>query len=73
MININTITDKRNDLVGELEKVHNQLKELDTMKTRLTAQGNLITGAIQQCDVFLNMESESSPDETIPVEDDNES
>jgi len=36
---------------------------------QLQAQGNALSGAIQQCDVFLSLLSESSPDSSIPSED----
>ena len=41
------------------------------MRVQLTAQGNAINGAIQQCDLFLNPNSEASPASSIPSEETN--
>ena len=62
---------KKKDLQSDLDKVTSQLQNLEKMKVQLQAQGNALSGAIQQCDVFLNLLSESSPDTTIPSQDDN--
>ena len=41
------------------------------MRVQLTAQGNAINGAIQQCDAFLQQLGESSPDSSIPSQETN--
>ena len=41
------------------------------MRVQLTAQGNAINGAIQQCDAFLQQLGESSPDSSIPSQEAN--
>jgi chromosome segregation ATPase len=63
------IEQKKMDLQSDLEKVTSQLQNLEKMKVQLQAQGNALSGAIQQCDVFLNLLGESSPDSSIPSED----
>lgn len=68
-LSVSEIEQKKNDLGVDLEKVQNQLQNLDKMKVQLTAQGNALSGAIQQCDVFLSLLSESSPDSSIPSQD----
>ena len=70
-LSVNEIELKKTDLQTDLEKVTSQLQNLDKMKVQLTSQGNAIQGAIQQCDVFLNLLSESSPDSSIPSQDNN--
>jgi hypothetical protein len=60
---------KKVDLQSDLEKIQSQLQNLDKMKVQLQAQGNALSGAIQQCDAFLNLLSESSPDSSIPSQD----
>jgi hypothetical protein len=61
---------KKNDLQSDLDKVQSQLQNIDKMKVQLQAQGNALSGAIQQCDVFLSLLGESSPDSSIPSQDD---
>lgn len=68
-LSVSEIEQKKKDLGVDLEKVQNQLQNLDKMKVQLTAQGNALSGAIQQCDVFLSLLSESSPDSSIPSQD----
>ena len=63
------IEETKNVLKGDLDKVQERLNELERMKVQLTSQGNALQGAIQQCDVFLNQLSESSPDSSIPSQD----
>ena len=68
-LSVSDIELKKKDLQTDLEKVQSQLQNLDKMKVQLQAQGNALSGAIQQCDVFLNLLGESSPDSSIPSED----
>jgi len=65
------IEETKNVLKGDLDKVQERLNELERMKVQLTSQGNALQGAIQQCDVFLNQLSESSPDSSIPSQENN--
>ena len=69
-LSVGDIEQKKKDLQSDLDKVQGQLQNIDKMKVQLQAQGNALSGAIQQCDVFLNLLGESSPDSSIPSKDD---
>lgn len=69
-LSVSDVENKRKDLESDLEKVQGQLQNLEKMKVQLQAQGNALSGAIQQCDVFLSLLGESSPDSSIPSQDD---
>jgi len=69
-LSVSDIEQKKKDLQSDLDKVTSQLQNIDKMKVQLQAQGNALSGAIQQCDVFLNLLGESSPDKSIPSQDD---
>jgi hypothetical protein len=69
-ISLSDIEERKRTLETELEGVHAQIQKLDNMRVQLTAQGNAINGAIQQCDLFLNP-SEVSPTSSIPSEETN--
>ena len=69
-LSVGDIEQKKKDLQSDLEKIQGQLQNIDKMKVQLQAQGNALSGAIQQCDVFLNLLGESSPDSSIPSKDD---
>ena len=65
-LSVDDIEQRKKDLNTELESVHAQIQKMDSMRVQLTAQGNAINGAIQQCDLFLFQLGESSPDSSIP-------
>jgi chromosome segregation ATPase len=69
-LSVSDVEKTKKDLQSDLDKVQSQMQNLDKMKVQLTAQGNALSGAIQQCDVFLNLLSESNPDSSIPSQDD---
>jgi peptidoglycan hydrolase CwlO-like protein len=69
-VNFSDIEKRKQELESELEGVHAQIQKLDNMRVQLTAQGNAINGAIQQCDLFLNP-SEASPASSIPSQEAN--
>lgn len=69
-LSVSDVENKKKDLQSDLEKVQGQLQNVEKMKVQLQAQGNALSGAIQQCDVFLNLLGESSPDKTVPSQDD---
>ena len=71
-LSVSDIEQKKTDLQTDLDKVTSQLQNLEKMKVQLQAQGNALSGAIQQCDVFLSLLGESSPDSSIPSEDGSE-
>ena len=68
-LGVNDIDKKKKELESDLEKIHSQIQNLDKMRVQLTAQGNAINGAIQQCDLFLQ-QLEASPASSIPSQDD---
>jgi hypothetical protein len=69
-LSVTDIEEKKKILQTDLTNVESQLQNIDKMKVQLVAQGNALNGAIQQCDVFLNLLGESSPDSSIPSQDD---
>ena len=70
-LSVSDIEKRKKELEKELEGLQAQIQKIDSMRVQLTAQGNAVNGAIQQCDVFLQHLSESSPDSSIPSQDDN--
>ena len=59
---------RKQTLEGDLQTVKDSLNKLDTERTNLVAQHHAISGAIQQCDLFLDdlkVVSEST-DSSIP-------
>ena len=44
---------RKQTLQGDLETVKESLNKLDAERTNLVAQHHAISGAIQQCDLFL--------------------
>ena len=66
-LSVNDIEKKKKELESDLEKLQDQIQNLDKMRVQLTAQGNAINGAIQQCDLFLQ-QLEASPASSIPEE-----
>jgi len=70
-LSVDDIEQRKKDLNTELESVHSQIQKIDNMRVQLTAQGNAINGAIQQCDAFLQQLGESSPDSSIPSQETN--
>ena len=45
---------RKQTLESDLEKVKESLNKLDAERTNLVAQHHAISGALQQCDLFLN-------------------
>ena len=69
-LGVDDIEKKKKELESDLEKLQDQIQNLDKMRVQLTAQGNAINGAIQQCDLFLQ-QLEASPASSIPSEETN--
>jgi chromosome segregation ATPase len=69
-LSVGELQKQREELQNDLDKVQKQMQNIENMKVQLTAQGNALSGAIQQCDVFLNLLGESNPDSSIPSQDD---
>ena len=70
-LSVSDIEKKKTELESDLAKIQDQIQNLDKMRVQLTAQGNAINGAIQQCDLFLQQLGESSPDSSIPSQESN--
>ena len=51
------------------EMLQKELENVEKMKTQLTVKGYAISGAIQQCDMFISM-FDASPASSIPSQDD---
>ena len=69
-ISLSDIEERKKTLESELADVHAQIQKLDNMRVQLTAQGNAINGAIQQCDLFLQQLGANTAS-SIPSQDDN--
>ena len=67
MIDVDMINARREELVEDLNKVRIRQEEIEKAKLENVALQNALTGAIQQCDDFLNKldneESDDSSDE----------
>ena len=67
MIDIDMINARREELVEDLNKVRLRQEEIEKAKLENVALQNALTGAVQQCDDFLNKlnneESDDSSDE----------
>jgi len=70
-LGVNDIENKKTELESDLAKIQDQIQNLDKMRVQLTVQGNAINGAIQQCNLFLQQLGESSPDSSIPSQENN--
>ena len=60
---------RKQTLESDLQKVKDSLNKLDTERTNLVAQHHAISGAIQQCDLFLSdlkVVPEDTTDSSIP-------
>ena len=60
---------RKQSLESDLQQVKESLNKLDTERTNLVAQHHAISGAIQQCDLFIkDLETEVSEttDSSIP-------
>ena len=66
-LGVDDIEKKKLELESDLDKIQDQIQNLDKMRVQLTAQGNAINGAIQQCNLFLT-QLEASPASSIPKE-----
>ena len=69
-LSVSEIEEYKKQLQTDFEKVLTQMQNVDNMKVQLTAQGNALSGAMQQCDVFLNLLGEANPASSIPSQDD---
>ena len=63
MINKEMIEERKANLLDDLTKVRAQGVELEKQKLENVALQNALTGAVQQCDDFLNKLGNESSDE----------
>jgi hypothetical protein len=63
MISKEMIEERKGNLLEDLNKVRAQGSELEKQKLENVALQNALTGAIQQCDDFLNKLGNESSDE----------
>ena len=64
MITKESIEERKEVLIKDIQLVKQRLTEYEQKKVEDTALVNALTGALQQCDVFLK-EYENPPDEEI--------
>ena len=63
MIDIDMINARRKELVEDLNKVRLRQEEIEKARLENVALQNALTGAVQQCDDFLNkLNNEESDD-----------
>ena len=63
MIDVDMINTRRVELVEDLNKVRLRQEEIEKAKLENIALQNALTGAVQQCDDFLNkLNNEESDD-----------
>ena len=61
MITKESIEERKQVLLNDIQTVKQRLAEYELKKTEDTALANALTGALQQCDVFLK-EYDDEPD-----------
>jgi ribosomal 50S subunit-associated protein YjgA (DUF615 family) len=54
MINEEMINERKDSLLNDLNTIQAKLAELENSKLETIALSNALTGAVQQCDDFLN-------------------
>ena len=54
MINEEMINERKNSLLNDLNTIQAKMVELEKKKLETIALSNALTGAVQQCDDFLN-------------------
>ena len=64
MITKESIEERKEVLIKDIQLVKQRLAEYEQKKVEDTALVNALTGALQQCDVFLK-EYENPPDEEL--------
>ena len=63
MIDVDMINARREELVEDLNKVRLRQEEIEKARLENVALQNALTGAVQQCDEFLNkLNNEESDD-----------
>jgi len=54
MLNEEMINERKNSLLNDLNTIQAKMVELEKKKLETIALSNALTGAVQQCDDFLN-------------------
>ena len=65
MIDVDVINARREELVEDLNKVRLRQEEIEKAKLENVALQNALTGAVQQCDDFLNKLNNEESDDSI--------
>ena len=53
-ITIESLNERKTALQGDMEKLRDTISQLDTKRQELVNNLNALSGAIQQCDLFLS-------------------
>ena len=73
MIDLESITKRKEVIAKDIETVRARLTEYDKKKLEDNALLNALIGAFQQCDAFIKeLDNDTSPDETSDVENSSE-
>jgi len=67
MIDVDMINARREELVEDLNKVRIRQEEIEKAKLENVALQNALTGAVQQCDDFLNKLNNEETVNTVTV------
>ena len=65
VITKNDILERRVALVNDLNTVQGKLAELEKQRLETVALQNALTGAVQQCDDFLQKISDGEPESSV--------
>ena len=72
MIDVDMINARREELLEDLNKVRLRQEELEKAKIENIALQNALTGAVQQCDDFLNKLDDEESVNTVTVSESDE-
>tara|TARA_E500000318_G_scaffold85713_1_gene82025 strand:- start:237 stop:458 length:222 start_codon:yes stop_codon:yes gene_type:complete len=72
MIDVDMINARREELVEDLNKVRLRQEEIEKAKLENVALQNALTGAVQQCDDFLNKLNNEETVNTVTVSESDE-
>ena len=72
MIDVDMINARREELLEDLNKVRLRQEELEKAKIENIALQNALTGAVQQCDDFLNKLNNEETVNTVTVSESDE-
>ena len=72
MIDVDMINARREELVEDLNKVRLRQEEIEKARLENVALQNALTGAVQQCDDFLNKLNNEETVNTVTVSESDE-